>query len=145
MFLTYSDHFVNTSIFFFTEKSITCEEIYFSSHVRKIFHTLLSKSRTFGKRHTHRSNIVWVKMNNTGKWPFYDHFWPFFANCMVIFHKTEVHTVILMCLMGLNSNWFKGYDTKSKYFHFGFLAILYKNMHLHFLHFCVLCHNFWTN
>ena len=81
-------------------------------------------------------------MNNTGKWLFYDHFWPFFANCMVIFHKTEVQTVILMCLMGLNSNWFKGYDTKSKYFHFRFLAILYKNTHLHFLHFCVLCHNF---
>ena len=91
------------------------------------------------------ANIVWVKMNNTGKWLFYDHFWPFFANCMVIFHKTEVQTVILMCLMGLNSNWFKGYDTKSKYFHFRFLAILYKNTHLHFLHFCILCHNFWTN
>ena len=36
-------------------------------------------------------------MNNTGKWLFYNHFWPFFANCMVIFHKTEVQTVILMC------------------------------------------------
>ena len=89
--------------------------------------------------------IVWVKMNNTGKWLFYHHFWPFFANCMVIFHKTEVQTVILMCLMGLNSNWFKGYYTKSKYFHFRFLAILYKNTHLYFLYFCVLCHNFWTN
>ena len=44
MFLTCCDHFVNTSIFFFTEKSITCEEKYFSSHVRKIFHTLLLKS-----------------------------------------------------------------------------------------------------
>ena len=40
--------------------------------------------------------IVWVKMNNTGKWLFYDHFWPFFANCMVILHKTEVQMVILM-------------------------------------------------
>ena len=27
-------------------------------------------------------HIVWVKMNNTGKWLFYDHYWPFFANCM---------------------------------------------------------------
>ena len=44
MFLTCSDRFVSTSIFFFTEKSITCEEKYFSSHVRKIFHTLLLKS-----------------------------------------------------------------------------------------------------
>ena len=38
----------------------------------------------------------------------------FFANCMLIFHKTEVQTVILMCLMGLNSIWFKSYDTKRK-------------------------------
>ena len=33
---------------------------------------------------------------------FYDHFWTFFANCKVTFHKTEVQTVILRCLMGLN-------------------------------------------
>ena len=26
----------------------------------------------------------------TDKWPFYDHFWPFLANCMAIFHKTEI-------------------------------------------------------
>ena len=44
-------------------------------------------------------------MNNTGKWLFYDHFWPFVANCMAIFHKTEVQTVILMCLIGQNLNW----------------------------------------
>ena len=56
--------------------------------------------------------IVWVKMNNTGKWLFYYHLWPFFANCMVIFHKTEVQTVILMCLSGQNHNWFKSFDTK---------------------------------
>ena len=49
----------------------------------------------------------------------------FFANCKVIFHKTaEVQPAILMHLIGLNSNWFKGYDSKSKYFHFRFLAIL---------------------
>ena len=43
----------------------------------------------------------------TDKWPFYDHIWPFFANCMFIFHKTEVQTVILKCLMSLSPNWFK--------------------------------------
>ena len=33
------------------------------------------------------------------KWPLYDLFWPFFfAICMLIFHKTEVLTVILRCL-----------------------------------------------
>ena len=45
----------------------------------------------------------------TDKWPFYNHIWPFFANCMCIFHKTEVQTVILRCL---NINWYKSYDTK---------------------------------
>ena len=56
----------------------------------------------------------------TDKWTFYYHIWPFFANCMVIFHKNEIQTVILRCLMSLNLNWFKSYDTKYKYFHFFF-------------------------
>ena len=68
----------------------------------------------------------------------------FFANDMIIFHKTEVQKIILRCLTGLNSDWFNNYDTKCKYFHFRFFAILYKNTHLHFLCFCVLCHNFCT-
>ena len=58
---------------------------------------------------------------------------------------TEVQTVILRCLTGLKSDWFKDYDTKRKYFHFWFFAILYKNTLLHFLHFFILCHNFCTN
>ena len=37
---------------------------------------------------------------------------PFFAMCMFIFHKTEVQRVILICLMGLNFNWFKSYGLK---------------------------------
>ena len=36
----------------------------------------------------------------------------FFAMCMFIFHKTEVQRVILICLMGLNFNWFKSYGLK---------------------------------
>ena len=83
-------------------------------------------------------------MNNTGKWLFYDHFWPFFCQ-LYGYLSQKVQAVILMCVMGLNSNWFRGYDTKSKYFLFQFLAILYKNTHLHFLNFWVLCHNFCTN
>jgi hypothetical protein len=50
----------------------------------------------------------------TDKWPFYDHIWPFFANYIFIFHKTEVRTIILKCLMSLNPIWFKSYDTKCK-------------------------------
>ena len=34
----------------------------------------------------------------------------FFANYMIIFHKTEVQTVILRCLVCLNLNWIKSYD-----------------------------------
>ena len=37
-----------------------------------------------------------------------------FANCMNIFHKTEVQTVILRCWMGLYLNWFKNYYTNAK-------------------------------
>ena len=45
---------------------------------------------------------------------------------MIIFHKTEVLTVILRCLTGLTYDWLKSYDTKCKYFHFFF-----------FLQFCI--------
>ena len=31
---------------------------------------------------------------------------------MFIFHKTEVQRIILICLMGLNFNWFKSYGLK---------------------------------
>ena len=40
----------------------------------------------------------------TDKWPFYDHFWLFFAIYMFIFHKTEIKTVILSYLPSLNLN-----------------------------------------
>ena len=36
--------------------------------------------------------VVFPKFAND-KWQFYDHFWPFFANYMDIFHKTDVQTV----------------------------------------------------
>ena len=47
------------------------------------------------------------------KCPLYDHSWPFFRHmCVCIFHKTEVLTVILRCLMGLNLDWVKSYGLK---------------------------------
>ena len=48
----------------------------------------------------------------------------FFAICMSIFHKPESQTVILVYSTDLNPNLLKSYDTKSKYFHFLFFAIL---------------------
>ena len=38
-----------------------------------------------------------------------------FDNYLYIFHKTEVHTVILRCWTCLNLNWFKSHVTKCKY------------------------------
>ena len=57
----------------------------------------------------------------TDKWPCNDHTWPFFTNNIFIFHKTEIQTVILRCLMSLNLNWIKGYNIKYKKSHFLFL------------------------
>ena len=36
----------------------------------------------------------------------------FFAICVFIFHKTEVLTVILRCLMGLNLDWVKSFGLR---------------------------------
>ena len=47
------------------------------------------------------SNFLYIKTVSKQmflyKWPLYDHFWPFFAICVCIFHKTEVLMVILRC------------------------------------------------
>ena len=40
----------------------------------------------------------------------FDHLWSFFGNYIDIFHKTEIQTVILRCLVCLNLNWIKSYD-----------------------------------
>ena len=42
----------------------------------------------------------------------YDHFWPFFAIFIFVFHKTEVQKVILRCSTGLNLDWFKSYGLR---------------------------------
>ena len=36
----------------------------------------------------------------------------FFGNYINIFHKTEIQTVILRCLMGLNLDWVKSYGLR---------------------------------
>ena len=38
----------------------------------------------------------------------------FSANCILIFHKNEVQTVILGCLTGLNLDWFKSYGLRCR-------------------------------
>ena len=64
---------------------------------------------------------------------------------MVIFHKTEIQAVILRCLMSLNPNWYKSYDTKlknSRNANLCFWTKLQKNRNGNI---SVLCHNFWPN
>ena len=90
LFLTCCDCFVNTSIFFFTEKSITCEEKYFSSHVRKIFHTLLLKShleKDSAYQHTDLVNAIQEKLRKT------------FCcyNCLDLYHAQSFFQVFVTC------------------------------------------------
>ena len=40
------------------------------------------------------------------------HFWPSLAIFIFIFHKTEVHTIILRCSTGLNLDWSKSYGLR---------------------------------
>ena len=44
------------------------------------------------------------------KWPFYNHLWSLFCQYIDIFHKTEIQTVILRCLVCKNLNWIKSYN-----------------------------------
>ena len=46
----------------------------------------------------------------THKWPFFDYFWSYYANYRKVFHKSEVQTVILRCLVCLNLIWIKSYN-----------------------------------
>jgi hypothetical protein len=39
----------------------------------------------------------------------------FSTNCIFIFHKNEVQTVILRCLMGLSLDWFKSYGLRCRW------------------------------
>ena len=48
----------------------------------------------------------------------------FFAISIIIFHETEILTVILRCCMDLYLNWFSSYGPKRENFRFRFLLIL---------------------
>ena len=44
------------------------------------------------------------------KLPFYNHFWSFFWQLIIIFHKTEIHRVILRCFLWKNTYWINSYN-----------------------------------
>ena len=73
-------------------------------------------------------------------------FWPLFRQLYVHFSQNWDSDSHLRCLISLNVNWFKSYDTKYKNFNFSFFVVLYKSAHVHFSHFCTFCHNsFFTS
>ena len=60
MFLTCCDRFVNTSIFFFTEKSITCEENFPHNSIKEPF-----GKKTLPYQHTDLINAIRKKLRKT--------------------------------------------------------------------------------
>ena len=81
----------------------------------------------------------------TDKWSFYYHIWHFFASCVLIFHKTEIQTVILRCSRLLNLNWCNSYDTKRKNAKNANACFCTKLQNTKNWNICILCHNPWTN
>ena len=79
------------------------------------------------------------------KWSFYYHIWPFFASCVLIFHKTEIQTVILRYLTSPNHNWYKSYDTKRKNVKKANACFCTKLQNAKNGNICTLCHKLRTN
>ena len=95
-------------------------------------------------RQYHFEPILWFTMKDNYVFKYLSNFGQFFANSMFIFHKTEIQTVIIRCLTGINLDWFKSYDTKCKY-RFPF-AVFCNFVQKHsFAFFAFLCHIFCTN
>ena len=108
--MTISGHFFAICIYIFYKTEVE------TVILRCLTGLQLDWFRRYGLRCRWRPCMCLANSQNiaTDKWPFYHQMWPFFANCMFIFHKTEVQTVILKCITSLNPNWFESYDTKRK-------------------------------
>ena len=76
-----------------------------------IFYNYLGSDNKFKFNFRYLLNFMLDTYLQLIKWSFYDHVWPFFANYISIFHKTEFQTIILRCCTGLDHNWFKSCDT----------------------------------
>ena len=81
----------------------------------------------------------------TDKWSFYYTSGHFFAKYVLIFHKTEIQTVILKCLKILNLNWYNSYDTKHKNAKTANPCFCTKLQNTKNGNICILCHNLRTN
>ena len=72
------------------------------------------KSYNIKHNYCHFLFLQFCKKNTENLWLIIGHFRTIsghcLANCMKIFHKKEVQTVILRCLVCLNLNWIKSYS-----------------------------------
>ena len=105
-----SSHFVAVCIFIF-HKTVVQTVI-----LRCLTGVNCNWFKSYGLRCIRRpraSSVTFWKITSD-KWLSYDHICPFFGNCIIIFDKTEIQTVILRCLTSLNLNWYKSYNTKPK-------------------------------
>ena len=109
-FTTISGHFSANCMFIFHKKEVQ------TVILRCLKGLNIDWFKNYGLRCKWRPRACLANFQNitTDKWTFYYHIWPFFANCMVIFHKNEIQTVILMCLRSLNLNWYNCCDAKWK-------------------------------
>ena len=140
-FMTISDRFSASCTFIFHKKEVQ------TVILRCLTGLNIDWFKNYGLRCKWRPRACLANFQNipTDKWTFYYHIWPFFANCMVIFHKNEIQTVILRCFRSLNLNWYNSYDTKRKNAKNAkewFCTKLQKSKNGNI---CILCHNLWTH
>ena len=109
-FMTISGRFSTSCMFIFHEKKVQ------TVILRCLTSLNIDWFKNYGLRCKWRPRACLASFQNipTDKWTFYYHIWPFFTNCMVIFHKNEIQTIILRCFRSLNLNWYYSYDPKQK-------------------------------
>ena len=140
-FTTISGHFSANCMFIFHKKEVQ------TVILRCLMGLNVDWFKNYGLRCKWRPRACLANFQNitTDKWTFYYHIWPFFANCMVIFHKNEIQTDILRCLRSLNLNWYNSYDTKWKNAKNTKECFCTKLQKIKNRNICILCHNLWTN
>jgi hypothetical protein len=77
-----------------------------------MYHTSVVHVQVLLIFHLGQHRILWFTMNDNYVFQYFSSFGLFFANCMFIFHKSEIHMVIFRCLTGLNLDWFKKYGLR---------------------------------
>ena len=87
---------------------------------------VMHKLKNLIKKRKKKVHKLWFEMKSTTQWVGYfktisGHF---FGNYINISHRTEVLTVILICLTYLNPYLIKNYDIKHNFCHFQFFSIL---------------------